>query len=98
MMRRPWYSDVSTAALVLLKAPVADRAALCRLMIREADLADRFTRRLGKAHPWWGTGTLKDTATLRPLADEPSFDDPDYGACFILVLQELGRRPRSVYM
>lgn len=97
-MRRPFFSDVSTAARALLMAPSAEREGLCQIMVREAELADRFARRLGKPHPKWGSGTLCEAAMRRRPAAEPGFDDPDYCSCFMLVLQQLGRRPRSAHM
>ncbi len=97
-MRQVFYSDISTAALALLAAPREERADLCRRMIREAELADRFSKRLGKAHPRWGGGTLREAAMGRLRAVEPSLDDPDYCRCLIMILQQLGLRPRAAHM
>ena len=88
-MRMVLYSDVSAAARVLLGTPPAFREQVCTRMLREAEGADRFVRRLGRLHPKWGNGTLLATAQRRRLSVEPSFDDPDYCACFQQVLSAL---------
>lgn len=88
-MRRVLYSDVSAAARALLATPPSFRAQVCLEMIREAECADRFVRRLGKLHPKWGNGTLLAAARQRQLEREPSFDDAEYCACFQHVLSAL---------
>lgn len=88
-MRSLRYSDVSAAARVLVVTPPAFRAQVCLGMIREAEYADRFAKRLGKLHPKWGNGTLLATARRRRLGREPSFSDPEYCACFQQVLATL---------
>lgn len=91
-MRRVLYGDVSNAARVLLRVPEAARARLCARLLAEAEYADRHMRRTGRAHPLWGNGSLMAAARKRMLAPEPGFDDPDYCACFEMVLQALIRR------
>lgn len=92
-MRTVFYSDVSAAARVLLGTPPAFRAQVCIRMLREAEVADRFMRRLGKLHPKWGNGTLLATARRRHLNAEPSFDNPEYCDCFRHVLLALHGHP-----
>ncbi|MGC1504845.1 MAG: hypothetical protein WA782_11990 [Sulfitobacter sp.] len=95
-MRSLFYSDVSAAARVLLVTPPAFRGQVCMRMIREAEFADRFVRRIGKLHPKWGNGTLLAVARRRRLGPEPGFDDPEYSACFQYVLAALhGASPLS---
>ena len=88
-MRPVLHGDVSNAARVLLNVQQMLRADLCARMIQEADAADAFARREGRLHPLWGNGSLMSAARKRILADEPSFDDADYCACFELVLRGL---------
>ena len=97
-MRAIYYSDVTAAARALCSVASYQRADLCKQMIREADIADRFTRRLGKAHLVFGRGTLHETATLRACVPEPGFDDQDYCASMVQVLELLCLRPRSAHM
>jgi len=88
-MRTVRYSDVSAAARVMLATPPAFRALVCHRMIREAEFADRYVRRLGRLHPAWGNGTLLAAARRRRLAQEPSFSDREYCVCFQHVLNAL---------
>nr|WP_251363618.1 hypothetical protein [Epibacterium ulvae] len=44
-----------------------------------------------KLHPKWGDGTLSAAARRFKLADEPSYDDPDYLAATQLVLAVLAQ-------
>ncbi|KIN60757.1 hypothetical protein Z945_1736 [Sulfitobacter noctilucae] len=95
-MRRVYYSDVSGAARVLLKVPRESRSALCAQMFAEAETADRFLRKLGKLHPVYGNGTLRGAAFRHVPEPEPSFDNPDYRACFMEVLQRLEQKACEV--
>jgi hypothetical protein len=63
--------------------------------LQEAEWADRFTRRLGKPHPFWGNGTLLGAAKQRKWAAEPTFDDPAYCTAFEVVLSQLARQKRQ---
>ena len=85
-MRPVLHGDVSSAARVLRRVPPVRRAFLCRRMLAEAEAADRHVARHGRLHPRWGNGSLMSAARKRPLAPEPTFDDPDYCACFETVL------------
>lgn len=93
-MRALLASDVSTAARVLYLYPDAMREAVCQRLIRNADWADRYTRRLGRAHPLWGNGTLLAAARAHAVAAEPTFDDVAYCSCFEIVLKLLADRRR----
>ncbi len=88
-MREVYFSDVAAAARVLLLVPVSRRNDVCTQMLKEADWADKFTRRLKKPHPQWGNGTLMATARLRKMAPENSFSNPEYSSCFVEILQGL---------
>ncbi|QBF32262.1 hypothetical protein [Thalassococcus sp. S3] len=86
-MRPVLHGDVTSAARVLLGTPEAQRRWMCRQMIGEAVLAERHRLRTGRMHPRWGNGSLMAAARRRVLADEPTFDDPDYCGCVETVLQ-----------
>lgn len=88
-MRPTLHGDISSAARALFGVPEAHRRRLCRRIIREAELADRFVSRTGKPHPVFGTGSLMSAARKRVLLAEPGFDNIDFCRCFEIVLQEL---------
>jgi len=95
-MRPVLYGDVSNAARALLNVPRGMRRDLCARLIREAEGADAHARSTGTLHPVWGNGSLMSAARKRVLADEPTFDDTDYCACFEMVLRGvIDRRARS---
>ncbi|KMK67700.1 hypothetical protein [Puniceibacterium sp. IMCC21224] len=91
-MRPVLFGDMVSATRALLCAPVGRRWLLARSMLDEADAADRYLRRLGRAHPRWGNGTLMARASRLPLAPEPGFQNADYVECLILMLEALRRR------
>lgn len=88
-MRPVLHGDVSNAARALLHVPRVLRKDLCARLIAEAEAADIHARREGRLHPMWGNGSLMSAARKRILADEPTFDDADYCACFEMVLRGL---------
>lgn len=59
-MRRVLPYDVEQAARSLQGYPEADWPFLCRSWIIKADIAHRYFKRIGKAHPLWGRGALAD--------------------------------------
>lgn len=95
-MRRVLFSDVSAAARVLVMVPAASRERLCMHLFEQADWADRFVRRLGRLHPTWGNGTLRDAAMQYRSAPAPGFDNMVFCACFELVLHQLCRRKKAL--
>ena len=95
-MRPVMHSDICAAARAVLAIPERGRPDFCARLIREAEGADRFVRRLGKLHPIWGNGTLKSAAHAYRLTDEPSFDDPAYARAFAMVLSKLIIRKNGV--
>jgi hypothetical protein len=92
-MRPVLINDVTTAARALLAVPAVDRMALAASLIGAADVADRYTRRLGRVHGEYGDGTLANAARKYELADEPTLDDLAYCECLeLVVLQLIARR------
>ncbi len=94
-MRPVLPGDLVAAGRALLAAPPGERAGLARRLLRDADAADRFRKRLGRAHPEWGNGTLMAAALARPVAPEPRLDAPDYLRCQIEMLSALLERRRT---
>ena len=88
-MRPLLHGDITNAARALLQVPRGARRDLCARMIDEAEAADVHCRRVGRLHPHWGNGSLMSAARKRVLADEPTFDDKDYCACFEMILRAL---------
>ncbi len=97
-MRPVLQSDVTAAARALLAVPGPARQKLCTRLLYEADCADRFTRRLGKPHPFWGNGTLLAAARGHPLVEERTFDDRDYCSAFEMVLAQLLARMDQAHL
>ena len=91
-MRRILHGDLVAMARHLLTLPPDQRPAACAQALDQADAADRFRKRLGRAHPRWGNGTLMARARVIPLPREPALCDPAYAACLILVLQSVMQR------
>ena len=91
-MRPVMHGDLTSAARHLLALPASARQGICARLIAQADAADRYRKRFGRAHPLWGNGTLMAAARRIPLPKEPPLHDPDYADCLILVLSALAQR------
>ncbi|MEP5730939.1 MAG: hypothetical protein ABJL67_16405 [Sulfitobacter sp.] len=94
-MRALHLSDLRAAVRALLHVPCSERKSVCDDMIGEADIADRFTRKLRKRHPRWGSGTLGDAAHTRGMAAEDNIDDVEYLTCLRIVVTALLDRRRQ---
>lgn len=88
-MRALAPADISAAARALLRLPESARVEAMARMVREAEAADRYRKRLGSAHPLWGNGTLEAVARARPMAPPQSLGEPDYLSCLGVVLDAL---------
>lgn len=97
-MRAVLLGDLLALVRVLKSVPAGDRLTLCRCIIRTAELADRYCRRLGHAHPDWGNGTLSGALPPGPVAPMGPVDDPETAACLTMVLEQLALRPRLLHM
>lgn len=90
MVRRPVLpGDISTAARALLAVTPCARARLCSEIFTGAQIACAYVEETRQLHPQWGDGTLNSAARRFELADEPSYDTPDYLASTQLVLEAL---------
>lgn len=83
------HGDVAAAARALLALETGARDRVARDLIARARLGQRHRQVTGCPHPVHGAGTLMEVARMHRLPPEPGFDDPDYRACFILVLKAL---------
>ncbi|MGJ8618206.1 MAG: DUF7742 family protein [Sulfitobacter sp.] len=86
-MRSVYFSDLSVAARALLSVPPDHRENLCMQMMWEADWADKYTKRLGKAHLQWGNGTLMAAARTRQLQSERCFSDTEFAMCIGVIIK-----------
>ncbi|TMM54320.1 hypothetical protein [Sulfitobacter sabulilitoris] len=85
-MRPLMHGDITHAARALLAVPRLARVHVCGDLMRRADWADCYRKRLGRPHPSWGNGTLAAAARSRPIARERTLDDLEYCRCVALVL------------
>ena len=88
-MRPIGPGDVAAAACALMKVPDSMRAALAERMLTHAQAADKYRKRLGRAHPRWGCGSLMDVAGTYPRRAEPFWDDPEYLRCVMVILSAI---------
>ncbi len=82
-------ADIQAAARALLPVPRSARAAQAEQLMRNAQAADRYRARHGKAHPHWGNGTLMAAALAHPTGTPAHAGDPDYQRCLRHVLDAL---------
>lgn len=80
-MRRCLIGDIWAAADCVAACPEPQREALARQLITQADAAHRYAKRMGRAHPAWGNGSLMARALL---AREPRTAVPE--VCFLTAL------------
>lgn len=85
-------ADILAVARVLLAVAPAARVVVLQRMLFRAHAAHRVSKRLGRAHGDWGSGSLGDLAARQPQRREPFASDPDYLAVLELVIGALRRR------
>lgn len=89
-MRPVLIGDVLAAARVLFVLGEEDWIVCIDRMIWQAQVADRYRRRLGKPHPAWGNGSLMAVTGTEPKADaEPFLSDPRWLRALCCVLDRL---------
>lgn len=88
-MRSITQGDIAAAARAALARPAPERAAAIAALIAEAELADRYRRRLGRLHPCLGNGTLMAAALARGAVPEPAPGDPAYLRAMAQVIEAL---------
>ncbi|MGZ9809864.1 DUF7742 family protein [Pseudoroseicyclus sp. H15] len=77
LLRPITLTDLDSAARALLTCPPGEQPALAAQMLHEADIADRYRKRLHRPHTL-GSGTLAEAALRRPRAPGPSLDSRAY--------------------
>lgn len=93
-MRPVLAVDLLCAGQAVYAAPLPERPAVARTLVRRSVLADRYRILNGRAHPKWGDGTLASTARHHgPLANGMA-SDPAFADALICVLKALIERRR----
>lgn len=77
-MRPVLVGDMLAAARVLMALPREARDGAMAELLAEAELADRFRKRCGRAHPRFGNGSLMAAALVRAPGPEPFPADPPF--------------------
>lgn len=94
-MRPVLPGDLDFAVRALLPAPLAARGSVARAIIQTADIADRYRKRLGRAHPVFGDGSVGAAARRYPLAPLPDYCNARYcGALAVFLAALAGWRGR----
>jgi hypothetical protein len=89
-MRPVLIGDVIAAARVLFVLGEEHWTGCIDRLIWQAQVADRYRRRLGRPHPAWGNGSLMAVAGAEPKADaEPFLSDPRWLRALSCVLDRL---------
>lgn len=91
-MRPIHLSDIHFAACALQGIPHADQPSHLRAALVQADIADRYRKRLRRAHPHYGLGTLTSALSDRGPITEPISDDHEYLQSMLVVVQGLLQR------
>ncbi len=94
-MRQVLHGDVVAAARVLLAERPEARAGAFARLLAEADLADRWRRATGRAHPLHGDGSLMAAALAHRPRPEPFLSEADYLECLRVVIEGLIARRRA---
>ena len=88
-MRAVHLSDLNLAARTLLAVPVMQRRDTIRDIFKAAHIADKYRKRTGRPHTWFGNGTISGACQRRAKAHSPDRCDPDYLACMGIVIRAL---------
>ena len=90
-MRPIYLCDLDAATRAVLAAPQAERFARAAAIVQAAQTADRYRKRLGRAHAEFGSGTLMSAASHWPQSKAISCD-ATYRACLCDVLLALAHQ------
>jgi hypothetical protein len=94
-MRPLLPGDLDTATRALIPLPPEIRAAEAARLVTAADTADRWRKRLGRAHPRLGDGTLMAAALLTGPGTPVRWCDDGYCAALATLLQALAARRQT---
>ena len=91
-MRPVLPGDLDAATRLLLTLPPGARAGRAAALVAQADTADRWRKRTGRAHPRWGDGSLMAAARLAARPAPVWRCDAAYCAALAAVLRALADR------
>ncbi|MBL4811324.1 MAG: hypothetical protein JKX69_02950 [Rhodobacteraceae bacterium] len=93
-MRPLLPGDLDAAVRLALPLRADQRAGALRLLLQQADTADRYRKRLGRAHPAYGDGSLMAAAQGGARLPLPAYCNRAYCTTLASVLAaiELWRR------
>lgn len=91
-MRPVHLSDLHYAATMLATVPPEQRKRLFFEALTHADIADRYRKRLRKAHPEFGLGTLTSAFSGQPIREIHPPHDVDYLQSMLVVVSGLLHR------
>ena len=91
-MRPVHLSDLHYAATLLASVPDKQRQSMFLRALTHADIADRYRKRLRKAHPEFGLGTLTSAFFGRPTDEIHPPHDVDYLQSMLVVVSGLLHR------
>lgn len=87
-MRTITHGDVIAAARAIHDLPPEAQRRMVQRFLDRAHAADLFRKRFGRAHPFWGNGSLMAAATGEGRArPEPFLSDTPYLETLALVIE-----------
>lgn len=96
-MRRCFPSDLIAAARLVAAAEQDHRIILTDQLICQSDAAHRYAKRFGRAHPFWGNGSLMSRALLAKISTPISEQSADFLVALALVANALAQRKTSLF-
>lgn len=94
-MREVTHGDAVAVAALLARLPPGRWDGTIGRLVERAHAADLYRKRLGRAHPRWGNGTLMSVVLCdSDIWPEPRLSDPVYCEALVAVLSALVRRRR----
>ncbi len=91
-MRALTWGDLGAALATVMAAPPDARAALAQRIVSEADTADRWRKRLRRAHPCYGLGSLMTAAQGHPQLGGAPTIGPAEAEALVAILRAWGAR------
>ena len=88
-MRRAHLTDLNIATRVLMAVPMENYQNLAEKLTQNADAADKYRKKTGRAHPIWGVGSLVDACIGQIQAPPQTGCDANYLACLSTVMAVL---------